>query len=303
MHRVDVQIVGLGRASGIGQKPYLEQGCSLFRASGGSGGISHNRTVATARDRPPEEAAEDTSFARGLRLLLTVADRGEIRADELGTVLEMPVSSVYRYLRTLAEFGFVDRRGGRYQLGPRLVIGTGSKVTSERLIRLADPVLRMMVQEAGETALLMRRVGLSAVCLHQVEARQALRVALEPGAMAPLYAGALPRVLLAFAPPEVLAEVMAQGIQPITAESPSAEGLGEGLAQILSDRLAISEGELVSGSVAMAVPIFQADGIVASLGVIGPAERCGLAWRARMRRLLPSAAETVMAALGDDRTG
>ena len=32
----------------------------------------------TARDRPPEEAAEDTSFARGLRVLLTIADRGYV---------------------------------------------------------------------------------------------------------------------------------------------------------------------------------------------------------------------------------
>ena len=37
----------------------------------------------TARDHPPEEAGEDTSFARGLRILLTVADRGEVRAEEL----------------------------------------------------------------------------------------------------------------------------------------------------------------------------------------------------------------------------
>jgi hypothetical protein len=34
---------------------------------------------ATARDRPPEEAAEDTSFARGLRVLLTIADRLRLR--------------------------------------------------------------------------------------------------------------------------------------------------------------------------------------------------------------------------------
>ena len=66
----------------------------------------------TARDRPPEEAAEDTSFARGLRLLLAVSDRGEVRADELAAALEMPVSTVYRYLRTLVEFGFVDRTVG-----------------------------------------------------------------------------------------------------------------------------------------------------------------------------------------------
>src|SRR5438309_11367472 len=82
-HRVDVQIVGLGRASGIGQKPYLEQGCSLVRASGGSGGLSHNRTVATARDRPPEDAAEVTLLGLDLFLTLTVADLGHIRAVQL----------------------------------------------------------------------------------------------------------------------------------------------------------------------------------------------------------------------------
>src|SRR5438067_2864304 len=139
--------------------------------------------MATARELPPEEAAEDTSFARGLRLLLTVADRGEVRVDELSTVLEMPVSSVYRYLRTLTEFGFVDRRLGVYRLGPRLSIGTGSRVTSQRLIRVADPVLNMLADETGESAVVMRRIGLSVVCLHQVEARERLRVALEPGAM------------------------------------------------------------------------------------------------------------------------
>ncbi len=256
----------------------------------------------TARDRPPEEAAEDTSFARGLRLLLTVSDRGEIRADELSSILDMPSSTVYRYLRTLGEFGFVDRHDGRYRLGPRLLIGAGSKVTSERLVRLADPVLRMLAEETGETALIVRRVGLSALCLHQVEAKQPLRVALEPGAMAPLYAGAMSRVLLAYAPPEILEQVVAQGIQPVTDRTPGEADLRSGLAEIVSSGIALSEGEYVAGSVAMAVPIFREDGIVAALAVAGPESRCGLAWRARMRRLLPSAAEAIMASLAEDRS-
>ncbi len=254
----------------------------------------------TARDRPPEEAAEDTSFARGLRLLLTISDRGEVRADELSSILDMPSSTVYRYLRTLGEFGFVDRHDGRYRLGPRLLIGAGSKVTSERLIRLADPVLRMLAEETGETALIVRRVGLSALCLHQVEAKQPLRVALEPGAMTPLYAGAMSRVLLAFAPPEILDQVVAQGIQPVTEGTPSESDLQLGLAEIVSKGIAVSEGEFVAGSVAMAVPIFREDGIVAALAVTGPESRCGLAWRSRVRRLLPSAAESIMASLAED---
>ena len=136
--------------------------------------------MATARDRPPEEAAEDTSFARGLRVLLMIADRGEIRADELSTLLDTPVSTIYRYLRTLAGFGFVDRQGAGYRLGPRLIIGSGENITSEELIRAADPVLRMLAEETGETAVISRRVGLSAVCLHEVPSHHPLRVAIEP---------------------------------------------------------------------------------------------------------------------------
>src|SRR4029079_12000101 len=103
--------------------------------------------MTTARDRPPEEAAEDTSFARGLRLLLTVADRGEVRADELGSTLDMPLSTVYRYLRTLGDVVFVDRHGGVFRLGPKLLIGTGSMVSSERLIRHADGAPTTLVHE------------------------------------------------------------------------------------------------------------------------------------------------------------
>src|SRR4029078_3733274 len=83
--------------------------------------------MTTARDRPPEEAAEDTSFERGLRILRPIADRGEIRADDLGSTLDMSMSTVYRYLKTLTEFGFVDRHGGGYGLRPRPLLGTGGE--------------------------------------------------------------------------------------------------------------------------------------------------------------------------------
>jgi DNA-binding IclR family transcriptional regulator len=254
--------------------------------------------MSTARDRPPEEAAEDSSFARGLRLLLTISDRGEIRADDLATLLEMPVSTVYRYLRTLAEFGFVDRHDGIYRLGPRLLIGaSASNVSSEQLIRLSDPVLRMLVDETGETALVMRRVGLSAMCLHQVESKKGMRVVLDPGALSALHAGAMSRVLLAFAPPEILEEVIAEGVEGVIPATPAEATFREGLEDIRSAGIAISEGELIRGSVAVGVPVFLQDGIVGSLAVIGPDARCGIEWRARVRRLLPDAARALMESL------
>ena len=259
--------------------------------------------MTTARDRPPEEAAEDTSFARGLRLLLTVADRGEVRADELGALLDMPLSTVYRYLRTLGDFGFVDRHGGQFRLGPKLHIGTGSNVSAERLIRHADAALRMLVHETGETAVVVRRIGLSSVCLHQVECDEALRVTLEPGAMSPLYAGAPARVLLAFAPPEVLEEVLAQDLTRITDVTPTEDELRAGLGAIVMTGMATSEGELIEGSVTMAAPLFREDGIVGAIALLGPAFRCDEAWRTRAGRLLQEAAREVNAALAEDQSG
>ena len=252
--------------------------------------------MSTARDRPPEEAAEDTSFARGLRVLLTIADRGEIRADELGALLDTPSSTVYRYLRTLTDFGFVDRTASGYRLGPRLVIGHGTNVSSEELIRLADPILASLVAETGETAVISRRVGLAAVTLHEVPSPQSLRVNLEPGLATPLHAGAVARVLLAFAPAEILDEVLAQSGPPPA--GPRRKELKKELAAIVAAGIARSEGEPIPGTVAISVPIIREDGIVAAIGIIGPEARCGLAWRARVSRLLPDAAAAIVGSIG-----
>jgi DNA-binding IclR family transcriptional regulator len=249
----------------------------------------------TARDRPPEEAAEDTSFARGLRVFLTIADRGEIRADELSTLLDTPLSTIYRYLRTLTEFGFVDRHDGGYRLGPRLLIGGGATVSSEELIRRADPVLAMLVEETGETAVISRRLGLGAVCLQQHQSPHALRVSLEPGASSPLDAGAISLVLLAYAPPDVQDEILS------TTRDPAA--LQADLDTVLADGIARSEGAVIAGTVTIAVPVLRDDGIVAALAALAPVDRATLAWRTRTSRVLVDAAGAIARALGRSDQG
>lgn len=281
--------------------------------------------MTTALDRPPEEAQEDTSFARGLRVLLTIADRGEIRADELSVLLETPISTIYRYLRTLAGFGFVDRDGAGYRLGSRLIIGQGTNVTAEELRRTSEPVLRLLADETGETALIVRRVGLTAVCLHEAPSRHPLRVAFGSDAVLPLDRGAFGTALLAFAPPEIFDEVVANGAIPAD-DGPAGSLAGHGattgqqresaaagrssapaaaseaslraaLAEVVATGIARSSGAVVPDSVAIAVPVFRSEGIVAAIGVIGPEARCGSAWRRRVERLLPPAAASLVGAL------
>jgi DNA-binding IclR family transcriptional regulator len=182
-----------------------------------------------------------------------------------------------------------------------LVIGSGTNVTSEQLIRIADPVLQYLVAETGETAVITRRIGLSAVCLQRLETQQPLRVTLEPGSMWPLHAGATGRVLLAYALPEIIDEVLARGLEQVTPATPGESVLRELLAETRETGLARSEGELISGAVGIAAPIFRQGGIVGAVGIIGPEARCGLAWRARVSRLLPEAARTIMEGLDEEQ--
>jgi DNA-binding IclR family transcriptional regulator len=121
--------------------------------------------------------------------------------------------------------------------------------------------------------------------------------------MSPLYAGAPARVLLAFAPSEVLEEVLAQDLMRITAVTPTENELRAGLGAIVMTGMATSEGELIEGSVAMAAPLFREDGIVGAIGLLGPAFRCDEAWRVRAGRLLVEAAREVNAALAEDQSG
>jgi DNA-binding IclR family transcriptional regulator len=246
--------------------------------------------VTTALDRPPEEAAEDTSFARGLRVLLTIADRGEIRADELSTLLETPLSTVYRYLRTLTEFGFVERQGTGYRLGSRLhVLAAGPAVTAEELIRTAEPILADLVASTGESAFISRRIGVGAVCLAQLPSSQSLRVVLEQDQAGPLHIGSVGRVLLAFAPPEVQEAALI--------DVPQGSAVQDALTAIIADGVAQDDGETSAGVTTLAVPVIRADGIVAAIGVAAPSERAGRRWQARARGALRRAAAEVQAAL------
>jgi DNA-binding IclR family transcriptional regulator len=52
--------------------------------------------------------------------------------------------------------------------------------------------------------------------------------------------------------------------------------------------------------VGIAAPVFRDGAIVGAVGVVGPADRCGLAWRSRVSRLLPDAARTIMDGLTEE---
>lgn len=240
---------------------------------------------------------DDTSFARGLRLLLSIADLGSVRAEDLAQLLDMPLSSVYRYLRTLCDFDLINRHDGVYKLGVSLRINPSSEVSNETLLRLSDPVLRALVDQTGETVILLTRVGHAALCLHQIETPRKMRMAFERGEILPLYAGAGSRTLLAHAPPDVLQAVIDGGLPPLTGNSPNEVVLRRRLEQIRVKGIALSRGEFIPGALAIAAPVYCNGSVVAALDVAGPESRCEASWQAMVKDLLPKAAANLGSAI------
>lgn len=239
-----------------------------------------------------------SSFAKGLSVLTWVLDHEDPRADAIAATLRLPLSSVYRYLRTLREAGFVVDRDGVYGPGPRLA-GRSRAIQPGSIGATAAPFLRHLSAATGETAVLTVRHGLHAVCVRQVESAHEIRLAFRMGQLLPLYAGAGQRVLLAFAPDEVQRAVLDMECRALTPNTPTRSELAGLLSRIRADGFTISRGELIPGSVALGVPVLSGGHAVAGLCIAGPRNRCNALWQANARRELTAAAESISATLDE----
>lgn len=246
-----------------------------------------------------EYDAGAVSFTRGLNVLICVAESGEARAHQIAVDIGVPLSTVYRYLRTLRELELIEERDGSYVPGWRLLELAGQDFAHTRLVELGHSILREISVATGETAVLTVRAGTQALCLRQVESQRAIRMAFKINQLLPLYAGAGQRMLLAHAPPSVIDRVLENPLRHITDATLDRQAVTEELDQIRGNGFLITRGELSEGAVAVAVPVFAGGEIVCSLTSAGPENRCGAAWQAKARTTLVASAGRLAEVLDD----
>jgi DNA-binding IclR family transcriptional regulator len=247
--------------------------------------------------RHQRDGHEETSLERGLRVLLAIFDRESVRVDALVEQLGMPVSTVYRYLRPLRELGLVEEVDGHYRPGSRLS-SSGREVSNFELAQLSKPLLAGLASETTETALLTVRVGVSALCVEQVVSPHHIRMAFEIGQVLPLAAGAGSRILLAYAPAEVIDTVLDGPLATFTSSTPDASKLRRQLENIRAAGFATSRGEFIDDAFAVAAPVFHRGSMIAGLTLAGPANRCSHRWQVMARPALIQAAQTLSDLLG-----
>ncbi|MCE7481646.1 IclR family transcriptional regulator [Microbacterium profundi] len=240
----------------------------------------------------------ESAFVRGLKVLTSVTDSGEARALDIAQDLGLPLSTVYRYLRTLREFALVEEHDGSYVAGWRLAELSGHDRARARLVEVGFSILDQLTRSTGETSVITARIGTNAMCLRQVESPKEQRIAFRTNQLLPLHAGTGQRVLLAHAPASVITHVISGRIRRFTDKTLDSAALMRELQHVRDAGWAVSRGELTDGTVAVAVPVFAQGGeVVCSLAVAGVESRCNDAWVSKTRTLLLQASARLSALL------
>lgn len=197
--------------------------------------------------------------------------RPVLTARELARLTAIPLPSMYRYIALLRDTGLLvgDDRGA-YHLSARLISLARAAEAADGFIPLADAVMRDLVQECGETAIFVRLIARTPVCVHRVESPHHLRATFEPGSPLPLVRGASARVLLAGLPARQRQELLAPLAQ---ADPEAAARLEESVARVAVRGWATSEEEIDSGIWAAAAAVTDGQATVAALTVPSPLVR------------------------------
>jgi len=110
---------------------------------------------------------------RVLALMLTfTAEDNTLTARQLADRTGIALPSVYRYLALLRETGLLaGNERGNYRLSARLMGLARAAEAAESIIDVAGPVMQDLAEQTGETVILVRLIGRSAVCVHRVQSR------------------------------------------------------------------------------------------------------------------------------------
>jgi DNA-binding IclR family transcriptional regulator len=203
-----------------------------------------------------------------------------LTARELAELTAIPLPSMYRYIALLRDTGLLigDARGG-YHLSPRLISLARAAEAAETLIELADPVMRDLMRECGETVIFVRLIARAPVCVHRVESEHHLRATFEPGQPLPLLRGATGQVLLAGQSERLRREYL----ESLTESDPAAaERLTENIALVADRGWATSEEEIDRGVWAASAAVTDGRSTVAALTVPSPLVRAPVALQERL---------------------
>lgn len=225
----------------------------------------------------PEAVLNPASvLAKVLKVLhaFTAEDTG-VTLAELGRRTGLAKGTLHRVASDLVQGGLLDRDGPHYRLSGQL-FALGMRASVERgLLEVATPFLEDLYERTHETVHLGLREDTEVVYVAKVGGHQQVKSPSRLGGRMPLHATAIGKALLAHAPDDVRARVLAGPMvrhAPRTIVAPGI--LAQQLAAVLESGVAFEFEESSVGLACVAAPVLDsADRVVAAVSVTGPVTR------------------------------
>ncbi len=242
------------------------------------------------------------SVERALGILKTFDEASPfLSAYEIAGRVGIPRPSVYRFLKTLCENGFLVEVGDsdlrRFAIGSSLLSLSKVAFGQGELRRVAQPIMQLMAEKSGESTYLSVRHGAHAVCIENFDAQAPLRYGGRVGNTYPLYAGS-PKVILAFLD-DALRDHLITGMTlvPITKATITDPGeLRRRLGLIRRRGFEISNGEMFPETCAIGAPIFDQDNaVIAVLSIGAPRTRVTAKNKDRLGKIVVEGAHAIAA--------
>ncbi|HEU4423676.1 MAG TPA: IclR family transcriptional regulator [Pilimelia sp.] len=217
------------------------------------------------------------SVTRAIEILrhLAGAARG-LGVTEVAERLGVAKPTAHALLRTLEAEQLVvqDRATGKYRLGPALLeLGNAYLETHElraRSVVWADT----LASRANEAVWVGVLSGDHVLVVHHAFRPEGAVQILEVGAVLPWHTCALGKAIVAHLPEPERRRLLAGQLPVLTGGTitdPAA--LAEQLAAVLVTGYAVEDGEAAIGDAGVAAPVFDRDGVVGAIGLVGPVER------------------------------
>lgn len=242
------------------------------------------------------------ALVKGIALVDTVAtaDSG-LRLADLVDASGLPRPTVLRLLEALCEHGLltVDRTGG-YALGPRVAVWGQRYVDGLDVRTQAEDLMQALAAQTRETCFLGVRDDQCVLYIAKVDSPQAVRPAARVGGRNPLHCTAIGKVLLAYAPADVVQRYLSGPLESKTENTITDPGqLTAEFARVRERGYAIDAIENEEGVRCVAAPVRDHTGsVVAAMSVSAPAYRFGPEDLPRLAPRVVSAAEELSRRIG-----
>jgi DNA-binding IclR family transcriptional regulator len=221
----------------------------------------------------------NSSVTKAINLLEELAkSKKPVALKDLARNVKLNKATAYRLLSSLSAKGVVQKTSdaGFYALGPKLLAFADEYRRSFTMRDMVVPYLEQLVQFTGETAIYCERYQRdTCVTVERWESPHQTRTVIETGIPRPLYAGSSGMAILAMLPTDEIVSILSKNslerFTPFTVTSQ--KQLLKKCENIKHLGYAVSIQERYLYTAGVAAPCFRDGGVIASIAIIGPAER------------------------------